>query len=90
MRKENVEKILLRILNALKECIGANDFEVIKSYIDHGEYGLYLEMICATIEDLNIKIDQFLFDLIEKVSVEMNIDDKFWRHLKSNIIGSQE
>jgi hypothetical protein len=59
---DSVESLLIR------------DREFILELLDHNEWGVALEILCAVIFEDKLKISQEIYSLIEGVGIEMEMD----------------
>lgn len=63
--------------------IGKKDRENIDEYLDHNEWGLAFEVLCAVIQESNIKISQENYEIINMIGNQMELDHKLWSALES-------
>lgn len=63
--------------------IGKKDRENIDEYLDHNEWGLAFEVLCAAIQESNIKISQENYEIISVLGNQMELDHKLWSALES-------
>lgn len=63
--------------------IGKKDRENIDEYLDHNEWGLAFEVLCAAIQENNIKISQENYEIINMIGNQMELDHKLWSALES-------
>ena len=63
--------------------IGKKDRENIDEYLDHNEWGLAIEVLCAVIQESNIKISQENYEIINMIGNQMELDHKLWSALES-------
>lgn len=75
---------IIEITNNLH--IMSKDKKDIDEFIDHNEWGLAFEVLCATIERDKIKISQKSYEIIDILGRQMKMDNKVWSNLKNNII----
>ncbi|WP_336770990.1 MafI family immunity protein [Paenibacillus sp. MMO-58] len=71
--------MVIQISNILEQItIPDKDRDEILEYLDHNEWGIALEHLCATIIEEDILITESLFDLIKKIGEEMKLDTMTW------------
>lgn len=63
--------------------IGEKDKEDIEEYLEHNEWGLAFEVLCAAIQESNIKISQENYEIINMIGNQMELDHKLWSALES-------
>lgn len=77
------ERIII-LGNVFKERLDPDLIDTALDYIDFNEEGLALEILCDHIIEYNIAITQDEFELIVKLSKEMNLEP--FEHLKQQIV----
>lgn len=80
----DIELKILEIANNLN--IALKDKKDIDDYLEHNELGLTFEVLCASIEKDNIKISQKDYEIINKLGIQMEMDNNLWINLKNNVI----
>lgn len=80
----DIELKILEIANNLN--IALKDKKDIDDYLEHNELGLAFEVLCASIEKDNIKISQKDYEIINKLGIQMEMDNNLWINLKNNVI----
>lgn len=66
--------------------IVSKDKKDIIEYLDYNELGLAFEVLCISIGSNKIKISQNDYKIIDKLGIQMEMDNKLWIHLKDNIV----
>lgn len=92
MRYEHrkMECSLLFILDAFGETWTTSEAEEVSHFVNHGEYGVALETLCAIIEEENKGISSELYRHIQELGKRMELDPETWDRVKSYVIDQGE
>jgi hypothetical protein len=77
-----MESELKNIAEIIKGYVTNEEYSQICEYIDHDEWGLALENICAAIRDEKIMITSAIYYLIDKLGMKMEMDKEIWHETK--------
>jgi len=77
----NVETEIKAIVEHI-DGLPKKDRIIVLDYLEHREWGIALEHLCATISEENIQISEPIFHLIKDVSTHM----KIWEGIRDEII----
>lgn len=80
-----LEARLREILNADLPDVAASDRGDIQEYIDHGEYGLAFELLCAVLKDVQNPISLAVYEALVQAGVTMGLDSKQWESLPHEV-----
>ncbi len=69
-----IENSLQRILSHMKSDFPSNEHDMVREFIDHGEYGLALEEIVAILSEEGITPNQEVIEDIKNLSNYMGVD----------------
>jgi hypothetical protein len=77
---DDMESRLQRLFRKLD--LPTNDKEKLKEYLDHREWGIAYEHLCATIRDLGILIEESDFEEIKDIGKSMDLDEENWSKIE--------
>lgn len=80
----NTELKILEMTNKLNLAI--KEKKDIDEYLAHNELGLAFEVLCISIERDKIKISKKDYETINRLGVQMEMDNNLWFTLQNNII----
>jgi hypothetical protein len=77
-----------KVLAILKQInIPDKDSDTVLEYLEHDEWGIAIEHLCATIIEEGILISESLFDLIKNIGEEMELDSmNWWEDFRNRVI----
>jgi hypothetical protein len=73
---------------AKRLCFPEKDTDEIDFYLDHDEWGLAYEVLCAVIGIEKIHISQKDYDVIKHLGEIMKMDEWFWKHIEGLVINN--
>ncbi len=82
---EKIEYSLLRILEAFPETWTNSEVEEVCHFLEHGEYGVALETLCAIIEEEDKEIPLQLYNHIRKLGKKMDMNPEVWQSLEGHV-----
>lgn len=83
----NIEKEIRNVTAEITELPQA-DIATVTELLEHNEWGVALEHLCATIIEEGILIPETMFDLIKKLGEEMELKSmNWWEDYRSRVIG---
>ena len=85
MNYDPLDLQLTQLLNEVKHNLSKKDFENIKEFIYHNEYGLAYETLCTQLYEHNVSISKEFYENIYTLSVPMEINPLYWTPLQELI-----
>lgn len=82
---EKTEYNLLHILEALPETWTNSEVEEVRHFVEHGEYGVALETLCAIIEEEGKEISPQLYNHIHELGKRMEMAPEIWESLEGHV-----
>lgn len=80
-KKKAIESLLAEVQN-----LPDADKENISMFLEDGEWGVAFDALCSQIFENEINISAEMYDRIERLGMEMQIDPSEWRFLISQIL----
>lgn len=85
MDYKKLNRLLLELLENLKDHIPTELYESNKQYISVGEEGIAFDCMCSYIDDYNIIITRELFEKITTIGLAMGVSSDEWSFLQRHI-----
>lgn len=84
MRREEIESGLVRVIDALRGHLPAEQAQDMLDLTRAGEPGVALENLCTQLAEYEVAISLPLYDQIRLLGKAMQLDETYWVGLKRN------
>ncbi|UAA37617.1 MafI family immunity protein [Paraneptunicella aestuarii] len=76
--KDKVLKLLVNLSTKLPE----NDIENIRELVEHGEWGVGVELLCSQLHEHEIVINEIEFQVIKGLVADMELSSDLWMDIE--------
>lgn len=74
---------LLDLIEQIRDELPEEDVKEALDFVEHNEFGVSFELICAQLFEYDIKVSADIYRKIEEIGRSMTFDDSVWQMLKN-------